>query len=95
MEYEVKHNKDRNRFEVTIGDHLCEINYSTTPEGYLRVSHTGVPKALSGQGIAAAMTQYMLEYVKEKSLKIYPLCPYTRAYIERHPEYDDLVAKNW
>ncbi len=92
MKYDVKHNENESRFEITINGHLCEIDYTTDLKGNLKILHTGVPMPLEGQGIAAAMTKCMLEYARENNLKVYPFCPYTSSYLQRHPEYEDVVA---
>ncbi len=91
MEYKVVHNKDQNRFEVEIDGMLSMVNY-TDRDGVLLVTHTGVPNELRNKGIAAEMTKALLEYVREKGYKVHPVCPYTRSYVERHPEYNDILA---
>ncbi len=92
MNYKVEHNAQECRFEVYIEDLISEINYIKKGD-VLVVTHTGVPNELAGQGIAAAMTKHMLEYAREHGLKIKPVCPYTEAYLVRHPEYGDVWAK--
>jgi predicted GNAT family acetyltransferase len=32
-----------------------------------------------------------LDYVRAQGLKVLPLCPYAKAWIGRHPEYQDLL----
>lgn len=93
MEYTIIHNAERNRFETSVEGLTSVIDYSTDKDGNLAITHTGVPQPLEGRGIAAALTRYMLEYVKENGLKVMPLCPYTSAYIRKHPEYDELVKR--
>lgn len=91
MEYNVIHNEAENRFEVEIDGLLSMVNYRNR-DGVFLVTHTGVPKELSGQGIAAAMNKALLDYVRDNGYKVRPICPYTRAYVERHPEYQDILA---
>ncbi|GAB6011898.1 GNAT family N-acetyltransferase [Viscerimonas tarda] len=83
MEYNVTHNSEKSRFELVIDGLLCEISYIQVAENVLTITHTEVPPTLEGRGIAAAMTNYMLEYARENSLKIIPVCSYTRAYMLR------------
>ena len=90
MEYELIHNEAASRFEIQIEGLVCEIDY-TRSGNTLNITHTGVPKALEGRGIAGAMTKQMLDYVRKNGLKIRPICPYTATYVSRHPEYNDLV----
>ena len=42
---------------------------------------------------AAALAKASLAYARENSLEVVPLCPFVRSYIERKPEYQDLVSK--
>jgi uncharacterized protein len=90
MEIEVKDNPAQNRFEATIEGHAAIIDYKLGP-GEITVLHTEVPKELEGRGIAGAMTKFALEQIRERGLQLIPLCPYMRAYLKKHPEYQDLV----
>lgn len=91
MKYNVLHNITARRFEVIIDNLTSVVTYSPEPDGCLRITHTEVPKQLEGKGIATSLTKAILNYAKENSLKIDPICPYTKAYIERNPEYKELV----
>jgi predicted GNAT family acetyltransferase len=54
--------------------------------------HTLVPPAIEGRGIAGQLARHGLEYARENGLRVLPRCPYIRTYIDRHPEYQDLVG---
>lgn len=95
MKEEIVHNKEKMRFETMIDGLLSEVNYRINDENNLIIVHTGVPNELRGKGIAADLTKAMLEYAKENSLKIIPLCPYTQTYLERNPQYSNLIAKGY
>ncbi len=90
MEIEVKDNPARGRFETTIEGQTAMIKYKLRP-GVITVLHTEVPKELEGRGIAGTMTRFALEQIRERGLQLIPLCPYMRAYLKKHPEYQDLV----
>jgi len=93
MDYRnVKHNAEESRFELLAEGLMSEINY-TKNGNVLTITHTKVPSKLEGQGIAASMTKYMLEYARKNGLQISPLCSYTKTYLIRHPEYKDLWEK--
>lgn len=91
MEYDVRHNIEQQRFEVIIDNLISEVDYYIDDDGCMRVTHTEVPPELEGKGIAAAMTKALLEYAKENSITVIPVCPYTKAYIEKHPEYNIIL----
>lgn len=90
MDYKTEHNKEESRFEICIDGELAVVEYEVQ-DNCLTVTHTGVPKSLSGQGIAALLTKDLLDYARENGLKIIPLCSYAEAYIKRHAEYQDLL----
>ena len=93
MEIEVKDNPASHRFEATVEGHTAFIDYKLRP-GVMTVLHTEVPKQLEGRGIAGAMTRYALEHIVANKLTLVPLCPYMRAYLKKHPEYQYLVKDN-
>ncbi len=85
-------NKEMNRFETEIDGHKAIVEYTVKP-GILSLNHTEVPKALSGQGIASEMVEKVLLEIELRGLKIIPVCPFVRKYIEDHPEWKSIVAK--
>ncbi len=54
------------------------------------VSTTYVPESQRGKGIAGKLSAKLVEYAEENGYKIYPLCSYTRKYLER--KRPDLIA---
>jgi uncharacterized protein len=62
-------------------------------KGTLVLMHTLVPEKYEGKGIASAIAKFALEYAREKKLQLIVYCPYVRAYMMRHPEYDNLLLK--
>lgn len=91
MEYNILHNEAESRFEITIDNLTALVEYRRV-DNILIVTHTGVPQALEGRGIAAALTKVLLDYARNNDLKVRPVCPYTKAYIQRHPEYRNIVS---
>ena len=60
-EWTVKQDEAARRFEVALGDEKAVLNYSLRG-GALVITHTGVPPAWEGRGIAASLTRVALEY---------------------------------
>ena len=54
-------------------------------------THTAVPPAIEGQGVGTRLIRAALDDARDEGLKVVPQCPFVRAYIERHPEYRDLL----
>lgn len=91
MELDIIHNKEENRFETYIEEQTALVEYTLDENKLLVITHTYVPKSLEGKGIAGTITKFVLEYAREHKLAVRPLCPYTAAYLQRHPEYSDLL----
>ena len=56
------------------------------------IPHVEAPAALRGTGAAGRLMEGVLGLVRERGLKVEPLCSYADAYIRRHGEWRDLLA---
>ncbi len=95
MEYEIKHNPEEERFEAIANQEVIGVVNYYQEDDIVIVTHTGVETKYEGRGIAAALTKEMLFYITVNNLKVNPLCSYTKVYIERHPEYQNLVFEEF
>ena len=89
-ELEVIHNPAENRFEMWIEGQLSKLDYMEDGDTIVMM-HVGVPVEYRGHGAAGKITQVGLEYAKEKSLRVIPMCSYVAAYIRRNPQYAGLT----
>jgi len=55
--------------------------------------HTEIDDRYEGQGLGGRLVSAALDDVRSRGLAVLPLCPFVRGYIERHPEYLDLVPE--
>ena len=69
----------------------AELTYSRAGATQIIVDHTGVPDAMRGMGVGAALARRVVADSREKGVKIIPLCPFFTAYAQRHPEWADVV----
>jgi uncharacterized protein len=83
---EVRHNPERSRFEVRLGDKIAVSEYMLAGNNII-FTHTEVPPEFEGQGIAGKLAKFALDYAVQAGHKIQALCPFIRLYVERHPEY--------
>ena len=90
MEYEIKHDTGKHRFETSVEGYTAYASYKPS-DGIINMNHTIVPPPLEGRGIAAALVKAALEYAKANGLKVIPSCSYVKVFIARHPEYGDLA----
>jgi len=87
----VFHNVARQRFELHVGEALCVLDYRLAP-GKLVIHHTEVPQPLENRGRAALMTRAALDFARAEHLTVEPRCPYTIAFMQKNPEFADLLA---
>lgn len=91
MSRSIEHNPGQLRFQWTEDGILSVLDYQLH-DGVMIITHTGVPEAVGGRGIAADMTKAALEKAREEGWTVRPLCSYAAAYIRRNQQYQDLLA---
>jgi hypothetical protein len=89
MSNNVRDNTERHRFELDTDGHVAFSNYKRT-EGLLTIMHTEVPKELEGRGIGSTLVRGLLDIARTQGLKVNAVCPFVKAYLDRHSEYADL-----
>ena len=87
----VTDNAARSRFELAVEGQIAFAAY--TIEGdVITFTHTIVPPALEGQGVASRLIAHALGEAKARGLKVVPQCSFVAAYIQKHPEWAALLA---
>lgn len=89
---EVVNNTEENRFEIDLGDGMAVAEYTLLGKGII-FTHTEVPEEHEGEGVGSRLAAGALDYAREQGWTVYPLCPFIRDWIDRHPEYRDLLKK--
>jgi len=74
------------------GDVLAEMTYSRLGEDKIIIDHTAVSDTLRGQGVGKALVKTAVDWARDQSVAIIPLCPFAKATLQRHPEWQDVVA---
>lgn len=88
----VQHNLAERRFEAVVDGFLSVAEYEQR-EGVVIFTHTLVPPELRGKGIAEKLVRAALAWARAENLAVVPACSYVAKFIERHTEFQDLVAK--
>jgi hypothetical protein len=92
---EVVHNSAESRFEVRLNGDVALIEYTLHGQGKnITFTHTEVPPTFEGKGIGSKLAKTALDYARDHEMKVNPLCPFVKQYIERHPEYKALTWGN-
>jgi predicted GNAT family acetyltransferase len=87
---DVINNKAHHRFELELEGHLATEHYKLAGN-VITFEHTDVPKELGGRGVGSILVQGALDQVRASGQKLIPECPFVKAWIEKHPDYQDLV----
>lgn len=90
MSTQINHDPALGRFSTQLDGHEAELVYRRQ-DGRLLIDHTGVPEAIGGRGVAGTLVKAALDYARAEGLRVVPRCSYSAEYIQRHPEYADLV----
>jgi uncharacterized protein len=90
MTQPVQHDAAHQQFFIIVDGTRCIIDYQLQG-ARMTITHTVVPDAVAGRGIAGTLTQAALEHARTAGWKVIPACTYAAAYFKRHPQYADLL----
>jgi uncharacterized protein len=88
---EVRDNRERSRYELLVDGEVAAFVQYQMRGGRLLLVHTEVDKAREGQGLASTLISGVLDDVRVRRIPLLPVCSFVDRFIQRHPEYDDLV----
>jgi len=87
----IRDNRALQRFELPVNGEIVFADYRRQP-GRLVITHVEAPLDLRGAGHASRLMRGVAEEARAGQVKVLPLCPYARAWLQRHPEYRDLAV---
>ena len=87
---EIVNNKTHQRYELAVDGRIAATYYEIA-DGVITFIHTEVPPELGGKGIGSKLIKGALDQVRAEGLKVIAECPFVKAYIEKHPDYADLL----
>ena len=91
MDIQRQEDESKGRYWVVVEGHEAEMTYSRAGESLIIIDHTGVPDALRGKHVGQALVQRGVEDARAEGRKILPLCPFAKAQIQKHPEWQDVL----
>jgi predicted GNAT family acetyltransferase len=91
---EVRCEPDQSRYTLWLdGKNAGFVDYRSN-DREMRFTHTEIDPAQRRRGLAGALVQQALDDVRTKTgLRVVAQCPYVRAWIDRHAEYQDLLTR--
>jgi uncharacterized protein len=89
---EVVDNSNERRFEARVAGALAGVLYYAKRRGGLVLVHTEVADEFEGHGVGGRLVAGALDDIRARGLTVTVRCPFAAAYVDKHPEYADLVA---
>ena len=84
---------ERRRYEAVLDGRVVGFTEYRRVRGRLIFVHTEVDPAMEGRGIAGRLAAGALDQVRAQGLRFTVKCPFIAAWLERHPEYEDIRVR--
>jgi predicted GNAT family acetyltransferase len=91
--------------DLTVTDNLFEGRYEALLDGevvgtaeyelsddLMILIHTDVEPTHQDQGIGGALARFVVNDARRRGLRVRPVCPFLRSWIDRHPDYADVIG---
>lgn len=93
MTIEVTRDEARRRYEATVDGAPAGFSDYREHDGLVVFPHTVVDPAFEGQGVGSALARRSLDDARAAGLRVRPDCSFYARWIERHPDYADLLQE--
>ncbi|MER5317732.1 GNAT family N-acetyltransferase [Streptosporangium roseum] len=91
MQVDVKLSPGGDFFEAEVdGKHAGQLEF-VRRDGVIVYTHTEVDPEFEGNGVGGALVRVALDGARAEGVKVVPRCTFVKTWIERHPDYADLV----
>ena len=84
----ISHDENAKRLTTEVDGHLAELDY-TLAGAVMTITHTRVPQAIGGRGIAAELMSAALRVAETAGWSVDPACSYAAAYMRRRAQEPD------
>lgn len=89
---------EQSRFEARIDGRLAGWaeydRHDSDSGGVIVFTHTEVGDDFEGQGVGSALARTALDRSREAGLAVVPRCEFIHGWIDKHPDYQDLVKQD-
>lgn len=85
--------ESKGRYRIAIGQDEAEMTYSRAGKTRIIIDHTFVPAAFRGRRVGERLVRQAVEDARREGFVIIPLCPFAKAQMQRHPDWQDVLSK--
>lgn len=89
----VRDRPEDHRYEVLVDDEVLGFADYRRSERSILFTHTEVDDDAEGQGLGSTLVAHALDAAREAGLAVLPRCPFVAEWIQRHPDYVELVPE--
>ena len=93
MELTVTDVPEAGRYEARAADRVLGLAAYRRHGDRVLFTHTEVDPDAGQSGLGSPLVRAALDDVRARGGSVVPRCPFVRGWIERHPEYADLVVR--
>jgi predicted GNAT family acetyltransferase len=83
---------DRSRYEIYADGQLAGFTQYRRAGERADFTHTEIEEEFEGRGLASELIRAALDDARRRGLQVVPTCPFVADFIDKHAEYQDLVA---
>jgi predicted GNAT family acetyltransferase len=87
----VEDNPEQSRYELRVDGELVGWSDYRPAGASVIIAHTEIGEGREGEGLGSELVRGTLDAIRASGKTVIPTCPFTAAYIHRHPEWVDLV----
>ncbi len=89
---EVTSNPNRSCYEVRVNGEFAGVCEYQLTDDVMAFTHTEIDPAFEGRGVGSQLVRQVLDDVRATGeRRVLPVCPFVKRWIQRHPDYQDLL----
>jgi len=92
MSTEVVHDEAEQRYEIRVDGEVAGHLAAWSHRGVVHLPHVEVEERFEGAGLARRLVSEALQDIRARGEKVNATCPYVKRFLQKHPEYADLIA---
>lgn len=82
----------KSRYELRLGNEVAGVVAYARHGDVVDLRHTEIDASHEGEGLGGTLARGVLDDIRARGLEVRPTCPFIKGWIEKHPDYEDLVA---